>query len=307
MELIKLALDWTPNTNHTGFFVANEKGYYNDVGLEVKLRSTEEDNYSKTPSKLVETKEVDLGIAPSESVISYQTLKKKPNLIAIAAILQRDASAIVSLAGSDIKRMKDLDGKTYASYDARFEDHIVASMVKKDGGLGDFKPITPNKLGIWDTLLNKKADATWVFMPWEGILAKRAGVELNTFQLDKFNIPYGYSPVILAHPDVLEKKGTAIKKFMAATAKGFKEAIAKPEEAVDILAMAGNQKELKDKTFLLESQKMINSYYTNESGTWGIMEEARWESFANWLKSEKLIDSETLSDHNLLYTNQFVR
>ncbi|SMG34116.1 ABC-type nitrate/sulfonate/bicarbonate transport system, substrate-binding protein [Marivirga sericea] len=306
MELVKLALDWTPNTNHTGFFVAQAKGFYDKLGVKVEIRSPEVDNYEKTPAKLVEEKWVELGIAPSESVITYQTLDSKPNLTAVAAILQKDASAIVSLANGKIQSIKDLDGKIYASYNARFEDHIVEAMIKKGGGNGEFTKSNPDKLGIWDTLLEGKADATWVFMPWEGILAKRAGIILNDFRLNDYSIPYGYSPILLAHPEVLESKGDAISKFLKASAKGFLFAKDHPEDAIKILAASGTQEELKDEKFLLESQESINHYYTSENGKWGLMEDQRWETFTNWLKSENLLNKETLSDHKSLYTNKFL-
>jgi NitT/TauT family transport system substrate-binding protein len=306
MELIRLALDWTPNTNHTGFFVAQAKGYYDEAGLEVEIRSPEKDDYAKTPAKLVEEQKVDLGIAPSESVISYQTLKGKASLIAVAAILQKDASAIVSLQDSGIREMKDLDGKIYASYNARFEDHIVQAMVKKDGGTGDFTKSNPDKLGIWNTLLEKKADATWVFMPWEGILAKKAGIKLNSFRLDDYDIPYGYSPVLLGHPNNLNTKSEAISKFLKASAKGFLFAKEYPEDAVKILSLSGKQEELKNEDFLLESQKAINPYYIDDQNNWGQMDDKKWKDFTNWLKSEKLIKIETLSDHQSLYTNDYL-
>ena len=306
MELIRLALDWTPNTNHTGFFVAQAKGFYNEIGIKVEIRSPELDNYSKTPAKLVEEKSVELGIAPSESVISYQTLDKKPNLTAIAAILQNDASAIVSLADGSIQNIKDLDEQTYASYNARFEDHIVEAMIRKDGGIGKFNKSTPDKLGIWDALLEGHADATWVFMPWEGILAKRDGIELNEFRLDPYNIPYGYSPILIAHPETLTEKEEAISKFLKASAKGFHFTQNYPEDAVKILAASGEQKELKDGAFLLESQRAINPYYMNPNNDWGLMEDERWKAFVDWLKSEQLIEKETLSDFTSLFTNKYL-
>jgi NitT/TauT family transport system substrate-binding protein len=143
-------------------------------------------------------------------------------------------------------------------------------------------------------------------MPWEGILAKRAGINLNAFRLDDYNVPYGYSPILLAHPDVLDNKQEAISKFLKASAKGFLFAQTNPEEAVKILAGAGNQKELKNEAFLLESQKSINPFYSNEKGEWGKMEDERWNAFSNWLKSQKLLEEETFLNHNSLYTNKYL-
>lgn len=308
MHTLIVALDWTPNTNHTGFFVALAKGFYANEGLSVELRSPETDNYAETPAELVAENKAQFAIAPSESIISYQTLAKKPNLTAIAAILQEDTSAIVSLSSSGIKQMKDLDGKKYASYDARFEDTIVAKMIKKDGGKGKHIKITLNKLGIWDTLLSGEADATWIFMPWEGIMARRNSIDLNVFKLKDYDIPYGYSPVLLAHPQFLQKNAEATKKFLAATAKGFEWAAKNPKEAAKILADSSDHPSLNDLAFLEESQTYIAQYYVSKENKWGTMDDNRWNSFIHWLLKNKLISKseETLLEQQTLYTNKYL-
>ena len=79
----QVALDWTPNTNHTGFFVAKSKGWYKEVGLEVTLVSPHVDGYKSTPATRVAERQVEFAICPSESVISYYTHPDgcKPNVI----------------------------------------------------------------------------------------------------------------------------------------------------------------------------------------------------------------------------------
>ena len=77
-------------------------------------------------------------------------------------------------------------------------------MIKADGGgEGAYTELALPMLGVWNTLLKGEADATWVFMGWEGVEAELAGVALNAFKLGDFGVPYGYSPVLLAHPDTL--------------------------------------------------------------------------------------------------------
>lgn len=308
MHTLTVALDWTPNTNHTGFFVAKAKRFYAEQGLLIDLRSPETDNYAATPAKLVAENKAHFAIAPSDTVISYQTLPEKPNLTAIAAILQEDTSAIVSLTSSGISRIKDLEGKKYASYDARFEDTIVSEMIKKDGGKGEHIKITPDKLGIWNTLLQGEADATWVFMPWEGIMAKRKGIGLNVFKLKDYDIPYGYSPVLLAHPQFLKKNAETTKKFLAATAKGYEWAHQNPNEAAKILADSSDHPDLKDLAFLEESQTYIAQYYVSRENRWGMMEDNRWVSFIHWLQKNKLISKseENLLERQNLYTNKYL-
>lgn len=100
---LRVALDWTPNTIHSGLYLAKEKGFYKEHNLEVELLPPDA-KYSKTPAKRLESGEVDLAICPSESCIAYNETGKM-QLQAIYAILQKDASAIV---GTKLNSMREL-------------------------------------------------------------------------------------------------------------------------------------------------------------------------------------------------------
>lgn len=307
---IRLALDWTPNTIHTGFYVASHKGWYENIGIKLVFISPDEDGYATSPAQKVVEGMADVAIAPSESVISYQTKREPVPLMAIAAILAKDASAIVTLTQSDIERPAQLDGKTYASYNARFEHSIVRQMVMNDGGSGDFNIIYPERLGIWNTLLSGAADATWIFLPWEGVEARLKNIELNTFQLGDYDIPYGYSPILLAHSDYIQNEQKTLKAFLHATARGYQFAKNDPLEAARILQKMAPQLENTDPNFLEQSQVFISQYYLDEQGNWGIMQIKVWEAFVAWLlKKEILSEHSTFSIEHLdvyqLFTNDF--
>ena len=284
---IRLALDWTPNTIHTGFYVAVHKGYYDDLGLEVDFISPETDNYGLSPAKKVAKGLADVAIAPSESTISFQTKENSVPLIAIATILAKDASGIATLRKSGIEHPAQLDGKVYASYKARFEDQIIRQLIKNDGGQGDIRTIYPERLGIWNTLLNQKADATWIFLPWEGVEARLKEVPLNIFQLGDYNIPYGYSPVLLTHPSLLAKK--RLRKFLKATAKGYHFAKNNPLEAADILIKTAQHSSLHDQALVAQSQVFIAQYYLDDKGNWGIMQNKVWVEFVDWLIQNNIL------------------
>jgi NitT/TauT family transport system substrate-binding protein len=280
---LTVALDWTPNTNHLGFFVAAARGWYDDRGLSVDLFSPARDGYAKTPAKRVATGEADLGIAPSESAISYATHPDYDDLVAVAALAQRDTSAIAVLEDSPIERPRDLDGRTYASYGARFEDDIVAELIRTDGGEGEFEAVTPEMLDVPDVLLSGEADATWVFLPWEGLLAERDGTPLRGFGLDEYGVPYGYTPVLLAHPDTLEARADEIRSVLAAAARGYRAAAEDPGAAADDLAAEGEGPHLDDREFLAESARRLSDAFLTDDGEWGRMSRDRWGRFADWL------------------------
>ena len=77
MQKITLALDWTPNINHIGFFISLHKKFYNKKGLNVEIINPVFDNYEITPAKKIELNIADFALCPTESLISYNFKKKK--------------------------------------------------------------------------------------------------------------------------------------------------------------------------------------------------------------------------------------
>ncbi|HMO40255.1 MAG TPA: ABC transporter substrate-binding protein [Saprospiraceae bacterium] len=303
---IRLALDWTPNTIHTGFYVAASKGYYDDAGLEVEFLLPDADNYTMSPAQKVAADLADLAIVPTESIISFQTKADPVPLVAIATILAKDASAIVTRQDSGITRPAMLDGKRYASYRARFEDAIVQQLVRQDGGRGELDILHPPRLGIWDTLLRNEADATWIFLPWEGIEARLQGVQLNVFQLKDYGIPYGYSPVIAGLESFIRKK--KVRKFLKASAKGFLFAKNNPIEAAELLRQAASHATLQQQALVEQSQVFIAQYYFDENGNWGIMQHKVWADFLDWLNETAILSPTEMEKLDIyrLFTNELL-
>lgn len=306
----RVALDWTPNTLHIGLFAARAQAWFAEAGLsqEVSFVSPDIDEYKKTPAARLHDQEVEVAIAPSESVISYQTLSHKASLVAIGAIAQQDSSAIVTLEDSGLRRPADLDGKLYASYGARFEDYIVRQMIRNDGGQGDLNITHPNMLGIFNVLIQGAADATWVFMPWEGVEARREGLSLHAFRMGDYDIPYGYTPVMLAHPDLIQAQEADYKAFMSACARGYQWAVHHPQEAAALLRSESGHPSCQDIDFLVESMYDLAPHLLREDGRWGLMNPDRWTEFAQWLCDHKILgpDAEALLDANRLFTNNLL-
>jgi len=303
METIKLALDWSPNTIHSGLLLALHHGRYREAGLDVELLSPEADNYKRTPARRLSEREVDFAIAPSESAIAYQTSRNRVPLTAVASILQRDTSAIVTLGSSGLTRPADLDGKVYASYDARFEDGIVRHMVRNDGGKGDFTAVKIGRLDIWEMLQRGEADATWVFMPWEGVKAEREGMALNVFKMEDFGIPYGYTPLMLAHEDAIKTRSQAYRTFMQVSAKSYEEAVAKPGETAAFLCQTVDHPDFANSDFIEASLRALAPAQLTCGGYWGQMETAVWQRFTHWLVEQELLPASPAVDPEKLFTN----
>jgi ABC-type nitrate/sulfonate/bicarbonate transport system substrate-binding protein len=220
--------------------------------------------------------------------------------VAIFAILQRDLSCIATLNSSNITSPNLLDGKTYASYKARYEDHIVKEMIKNDTGKGDLNIIYPEKLGIWNTLLSGKADATWIFDNWEGIEARGKDIELNKFKLAEFNIPYGYSPIVVTKKENITMQKGLYSKFVKATQNGFLYVKNNLTESTEILSRYVTEYDLKNMD-LEEAISFSIPHFGDESNC-GIMEQERVSRFINWLVDRGLEDKAILNQS--LFTNE---
>jgi len=312
---LSLALDWSPNTLHAGYFVAEAQGLYKDESLEVTFINPEDDNYAQTPAKKLANKEVHLAIAPSESVISFNTLKESVPLTAVAAALQKDASAIVVRDDSTIEHPAQLDGKIFASYNARFEDDIVRQLIKNDGGQGDIRISNPDYLEMWRTIAEGLADATWIFLPWEGPKAKlEHDLTFRSFILKDYGIPYGYSPLLITHTDFVTEEEMAIRAFLRAAEKGWRQVAENPEESAKLLYDHFNHANWSDLSMVEESLQMLAPYILSENNRWGFMNGTRWLDFVEWMIETKVLKDVNgvpmnigQIDTSVLYTNDFFK
>ncbi|MEY5068925.1 MAG: hypothetical protein RLZ47_787 [Bacteroidota bacterium] len=300
MIKLKLALDWTPNVNHIGFLIAKDLGFYHQEGIDFEILNPKDDNYAMTPGKKLELDMADFAIAPFETAISLNNKANQVDAIAIYAILKKDLSCIATLKSSNITSPSLLDAKTYASYKARYEDHIVKEMIKNDGGEGDLNIVYPDKLGIWNTLLNGQADATWIFDNWEGIEASGKNIELNKFTLDDFNIPYGYSPIVLTKKENLIKHKALYSNFVKSTKKGFLFAQDNLQESTRILKRYLTDYDLEN-IDLEKSISFTTPHFGNELNC-GIMKKDRVSKFLEWLVNKGLEDKVILEQS--LFTNE---
>ena len=285
MNNLKIALDWTPNINHIGFYVAQNKGFYADLNINLEIIDTSIDNYKVTPAKKVELGIVDFALCPIESIISYRRKSTPFPLIAIGALLQDDLSAICVKRKSTILSPKDLDHKTYSSYQARYEDGIVKEMIKYDGGSGEFNIIYPNKLGIWDNLIQDQSDATWIFLNWEGIEATEKGYDLRYFKLNDYGIPYSYSPVIAANELKVEMNHETYRNFLEATKQGFLYCQEHQKESTAILSKYVLKK---DKHIDLQKALAYSAPHFGNKFIWGKMVPKRVIEFLDWLEQKGL-------------------
>lgn len=285
MKKIKLALDWTPNINHIGFFVAKEKGFYKENDLKVEFLTPDLDDYLITPAKKVEMNISDFGLCPTESLISFRTKKNPFILKGLMTIFQEDVSAIATVESNNILRPKHLDGRSYASYKARYEDKIVKKMIINDGGKGNLKIFYPKRLGVWNTLIENKYDSTWIFINWEGVEASKKNIDLELYKMSDFGIPYSYSPILFSSSDYINNNSNTVKKFIESSRKGYIYCYENMDEAVSIL---NKFVPITDKGIdLIECLKISIDHFGSKEN-FGKIDLKKIDIFLKWLKDNNI-------------------
>ena len=298
-EKITFVLDWTPNTNHTGLYVAQEKDYFEDEGLDVEIVQPPEDG----ADALVASGKAQFGISFQDTMAPGVTGEDMLPTTAVAAVVQHNTSGIISRKGEGMDRPKGLEGKKYATWDAPIEKAMMQNVVEADGG--DFSKVELVPSTVTDevsALESKSVDAIWVFYAWAGIATEVAGLETDYFAFRDVNPSFDYyTPVIIGNNEFLKNEPETAKRFLSAVKKGYEDAIENPKAAAEVLCEA--LPEL-DKDLVLASQEYLKDQYVADAKKWGYIDPDRWNRFYNWLNENGLTETEI--SENTGFSNDYL-
>ncbi|MGI6129418.1 MAG: ABC transporter substrate-binding protein [bacterium] len=296
LEEITVMLDWTPNTNYTGMYVASARGYYEEEGLEVKLLPPAEGSVSQ----LTAAGKTDFGVSYQEEV-TYSRVAGMP-VKAIAAIIQHNTSGFASLADKGIKTPKDWEGKRYGGWGSPMEEAVLRAIMAKHNA--DFDQVRMVNIGSTDffAAVKRDVDFAWIFWGWDGIEAQLRGLELDFIKVadEDPDLDY-YTPVLIANEETLSNRPELVKKFLKATSRGYEDAISEPEKAAEIFLQAVPDL---SRELVLASQEYLSKEYQADAPRWGEMKESVWKSYADFMFDNGLIEKNI--DPKAAFTNEFL-
>jgi ABC-type nitrate/sulfonate/bicarbonate transport system substrate-binding protein len=304
---VTIALDWVPNTNHTGVYVAQQQGWYAEEGLDVTILPYAQ---GSAPDVQVAAGKADFGFSFEEAVTTARAAGRPVK--SVAAVIQKNSSALVTLKDSGLDRPAKLEGKRYAGFGAPFEEPVIQSILTCDGApAGKFENITTDVFGF-QALQAKKADFVWIFMGWEGIAARRQNIELNAFPPTSHCIPNYYTPVIITNESMIKDKADVVRRFMKATSRGYDLAISSPAEAADLLIKATPPGTFPDPQLVKDSAEFLAAKYKEGKQRWGEQDLQVWTDYPKFMiKSGRLKNSDGAAvtkdlDYAAFFTNDFL-
>lgn len=296
---VSFVLDWTPNTNHTGLYVAQEKGYFADAGLEVDIIQPPEDG----AEMVVGTNQAQFGVSFQDSMLPAIVGDDAMPIEAVATLIQHNTSGIISLKGQGMDKPKGLEGKKYATWDLPIEKATLKQVVEDDGG--DFSKVQLIPSTVTDevsALQSKTVDAIWIFYGWAGVATEQAGLETDYFAFKDIDPVFDYyTPVIIGNTTWMKDNPDTAKAFLEALKKGYEYAIDKPEESAEILLKYAPEL---DKDLVVASQKYLSKEYKSDVDRWGYIDPARWNAFYDWINKNKLAEETIPENHG--FTNDYL-
>ena len=301
LEKITFVLDWTPNTNHTGVYVAIANGYFEEAGLDVEVVQPPEDG----AEVLVASGKAQFGVSFQDYIAPGLIGDDPLPITAVAAVIQHNTSGIISRAGEGMDTPKGLEGHKYATWDLPVEKATIAQVMKADGGDFDKVELIPSTVtDEVSALQSKSVDAIWIYYAWAGVACEVAGLDTDYFAFADIDPVFDYyTPVIIGNNTYLEEHPDQAKAFVAAMSRGYQYAMENPEKAAQILMDAAP--ELKsNEELVVASQKYLADKYQAEADRWGEFDAARWSAFFTWLNDNQLLEGTV--DPNAGFTNDYL-
>ena len=297
LEDITVILDYVANTNHTGMYVALDQGYYQEEGLNVKIVEPTEG----ATATLIAVGKGDFGISYQEDVTIALTADDPLPIKAIATIIQHNTSGFASYADKNIQSPKDFEGKIYAGWGGPGEEAVLKAVMAQDGG--DFSKLTMViSDGSGFEALKDKADIMWFFEAWDNVKCELNDFPINYTPVRELDsrLDY-YTPVIIASHDTLENRPDTVRKFLAATTKGYEYVISNPKESAEILQNYAPDYSLE---MLTMSSEYLAPKYAEDSEQWGTMKAEVWDNYTNFMAEYGVINKVIPAEQ--CFTNEFL-
>lgn len=293
---VTLVLDWTPNTNHSGFYLAKASGAYEREGLDVRIVEPGTD----LGLAQVAAGTAEFAVSYAEAVLPARA--EGQNVVSIATILAHNTSSIAVPADRGVTRPRELAALRYGGYGGPLELALVRGLVACDGG--DPSKLRTVEIGNTDLrvgLERKDYDAVWIFDGWDGIrLREIDGLDLVTFPLLGSCIPDWYTPVLVSSDALIASDPDLVQRFVRATASGYETARQDPNTAADTLLAAVPEL---DKALVVPSARALASSYGDTGRAWGVQDRAVWSEFHDFLRAQNILSKDVNVDQ--VFTSRF--
>jgi len=279
-EPLSLTLDFYPNPDHAGIYMAQKLGYFREAGLDVSIQTPSD---PAAPIKLVAAGQTDLAISYEPEVMLAR--EQGLDVVAVGAVVDRPLTSLIWLRKSGIKGVADLRGKTIATAGIPYQDaYLKTILARAKLTPADVKPVNVG-YGLLPALVGGRAEAMLGgFRNVEGVDLRLRGEHPVVTPVDKLGVPTYDELVLVARRKRLEEDPQAIRLFLGALARGAAAAVESPEATTKALLEANPNLDPK----LTRAEVAATLPLLSRRGT---MNPAEWKAFIAWMHENGLISA----------------
>jgi putative hydroxymethylpyrimidine transport system substrate-binding protein len=286
-ESLSLTLDFYPNPDHAGIYMAQKLGYFEEAGLDVSIDTPSD---PAAPIKQVAAGSSDLAVSYEPEVALAQ--EQGLDVVAIGALVNRPLTSLIWLQNSGIKGVGDLKGKTVATAGIPYQDAFLKTILARVKLTPDDVKAVNVGFGLLPALLSGSAQAMLGgFSNVEGVDLRLRGKDPVVTPVDQLGVPTYDELVLVAQGKRLEEDPQAIRLFIAALARGTAAAASNPEAATKALLEANPDLDPKlTKAEVAATLPLLNPSPGDER-PYGYMAPGQWRKFIGWMRDNELIES----------------
>jgi len=276
-------LDFFPNADHAGIYAAEAGKHFDRAGLDVKIRQPTDPS---APIKQVAAGRVDLAVSYEPEVLRARDEGLK--VVAVAALVRKPLTSIISLPDAGIRAPEDLKGKTVGTAGIDYQSAFLREVLLEAGV--DPSTVKERNVGfaLTPALLAKRVDATLgAFWNYEGTDLELKGRDPRIIRVDDAGVPTYDELVIVANEDALERDGQRIRAFIGALARGTEDLQDDPERAIDGLLEANPDLDAELQRAVVKVTLPL--FLPARGKPFGHLDEKEWQEFAAWMSENRLI------------------
>jgi putative hydroxymethylpyrimidine transport system substrate-binding protein len=279
-------LDYLPNADHAGLYAAQAQGDYARAGLDVTLTPPPDPS---APLRLLEAGRADLAISYEPELLLARD-KGATDLVAVAALVQKPLTSLMSIGRRPIRDPRQLAGKRVGTAGIPYQTAYLHTILQRAGVNPGSVTETDVGFNLVPAMLSGKVDATLgAYWNVEAIQLQRSGRRPVALRMDQLGVPTYAELVVVVRKQFLDQTGASeVRRFLEATAHGYTRLKTHPEEGVDALVHASHGLDRGLQTASVKAT-LPAFFPTGHGQPWGWQERAAWDRYSMWMKQHGLL------------------
>jgi len=293
LKQVTLQLSWFEQFQFAGYYMAKEKGFYNEAGLTVSINPFDISNQKNTPQQVTDGK-IDFAVAKETLILSKAHNKK---IVILYALFQSSPLVLISTKASKINSFEDFFGKNIMASDADSKQVSLKAMLNANNVKTEELNFLPHSHHIKD-LVDTKTDLMSAYVSKAPFYLKKVGVQYNIFDPKDYGFDL-YSDFLYTSERFMGDNIDDAKAFREASLKGWQYAFANIDETVDVILNKYNEQNLSKEELLFEGTELKKLAYLNTTEIGTIDENKIRKSFE--LYKVLGIEKESIDFTNFVY------